>query len=290
MAARTVAGPTPKGAVKSSKSKIPVRRVTSQDLMQSLREGWDDFMEMRGDILFLAVIYPLIGIAAALATLGSPLLPLFVPIAAGVGLLGPAAAVGFYEMARRRELGLHSNWGHFLDVRKRPAFDEIAAVSGLLLAIFALWLIAASALYILLWGVWVPPWLSSFVWYEPHSIGDFVTRLFTTGRGWALILAGGATGLAFAALVLAVSVVSLPMLVDCNVSASQAVKTSIRAARENPGMMLRWGIMVAALLILGSIPLFIGLAVVLPWLGYSTWHLYTRLVDRSAIPARKRAG
>ncbi len=288
MAARTVAGPTPKGAVKSSKSRIPVRQVTSDDLRASLAEGWDDFMEMRGDILFLAVLYPLIGIAAAVATLGSPLLPLFVPIAAGVGLLGPVAAVGFYEMARRRELGLHSNWGHFLDVRKRPAFDEIAAVSGLLFAIFALWLLAASALYILLWGVWNPPWLSSFVWYDPHSVGEFVTRLFTTSRGWALILLGGAVGAMFAALVLAVSVVSMPMLVDCNLSASDAVKTSIRAASENPGAMLRWGLMVAALLIAGSIPLFIGLAVVLPWLGYATWHLYTRLIDRSAIPARKR--
>jgi len=66
------------------------------------------------------------------------------------------------------------------------------------------------------------------------------------------------------------------------------VRTSIRASRENPGAMLRWGVIVAALLIAGSIPLFIGLAIVLPWLGYSTWHLYTRLVDRSAIPARKR--
>lgn len=287
MAARTMAGSTPRA--KSSGRKIPVRRITSADLNESLREGWSDFLEMRGDILFLAILYPIIGIAAAVATVGSPLLPLFVPIAAGVGLLGPVAAVGFYEMARRREMGLHSNWGHFLDVRKRPSFDEIAAVSGLLFAIFALWLIAAAALYVALWGVWNPPWLSSFVWYDPHSLSEFVSKLFTTERGWALILIGGAVGAIFAVAVLAVSVVSMPLLVDCDVGAVSAVKTSIHATRENAGTMLRWGIIVAALLIAGSIPLFIGLAVVLPWLGYSTWHLYTRLVDRSAIPAKKRA-
>ena len=286
MAARTIAGSTPKGA-RSSKTQVRVRQITSEDLNRSLADGWSDFMEMRGDILFLAILYPLLGIAVALATVGSPLLPLFLPLAAGIGLLGPVAAVGFYEMARRREMGLHSNWSHFLDVRKRPSFDEIAAVSGLLFAIFGIWLLAAAVLYIALWGVWNPPWLSSYVWYDPHSLGEFVTRLFTTGEGWALIVLGGIVGAVFATLVLAVSVVSMPMLVDCDVSASRAVRTSIAATRENFGEMLRWGVIVAALLIAGSIPLFIGLAVVLPWLGYSTWHLYTRLVDRSAAPARR---
>jgi len=257
---------------------VPVRKITAADLNKSLADGWRDFMEMRGDIIFLALLYPLVGIVAAIAIVGGPLIPLFLPIAAGIGLLGPVVAVGFYEMARRREMGLHSNWPHFLDVRKRPSFDEIAGVSGLLLAIFALWLFAAGALYVALFG-----------WVEPASTGTFLTEVFTTERGWALIVIGGIIGAVFAAIVLAFSVVSMPMLVDCNTNAASAVKTSVRATRANPAMMLRWGIIVAVLLVVGSIPLFIGLAVVLPWLGYSTWHLYTRLVDRSAIPARKRS-
>lgn len=273
MAAKTISSSRPPAS-----DRIPVRRIGPSDLNAALREGWADFMEMRGDLIFLGLLYPLIGIIAAVVTVGSPLLPLFLPIAAGVGLLGPVAAVGFYEMARRREMGLHSNWPHFLDVRKRPSFDEIAAVSGLLLAIFALWLFAAGALYVALFG-----------WTEPASIGAFLTDVFTTARGWAMILVGGIVGAVFAAVVLAVSVVSMPMLVDHDVGAAEAVRTSIRATRENPAPMLRWGVIVAALLVAGSIPLFIGLAVVLPWLGYSTWHLYTRLVDRSAIPKRKRA-
>ena len=276
MAARTIAGSRP---TTSFQRNIPVRRISGADVNASLADGWRDFMEMRGDIIFLMILYPLIGIIAAVALTGGPLLPLFLPIAAGIGLLGPVAAVGFYELARRREIGLHSNWAHFLDVRKRPSFDEIAAVSGLLLAIFGLWLLAAGALYVALFG-----------WVEPASAGAFLRDVFSTGEGWAMILIGGAIGLVFAAAVLVISVVSMPMLVDCDVGASKAVSTSIRASRENPGEMLRWGIIVAALLIAGSIPLFIGLAVVLPWLGYSTWHLYTRLVDRSAIPARKRSG
>ena len=282
MSATTVSRPA-----ESRASQIPVRKITRADAYAALREGWDDFMSMRGDLIFIGLLYPLIGVVAATAILGGPLLPLLFPVVAGIGLLGPVAAIGFYEMARRREQGLGSNWQHFLDVRKRPAADEIATVAGLLLAIFALWLVAAGALYVLLWGWWNPPWLSSFVWYDSHSPGDFLARLFTTKEGWALILLGNLVGLGFAALVVGISVVSLPMLVDCDVSATQAVSTSWRAARENPGVMFRWGLIVAALLVLGSIPLFIGLAVVLPWLGYATWHLYTKLVDRSAIRQRR---
>lgn len=259
-------------------SAIPVRTIAPADLNAALREGWEDFLSMRGDLIFVALLYPLIGLVAATVFIGGALLPLLFPILAGVGLLGPVAAIGFYELARRREQGQSSNWSHFLDVRKRPAADDIATVAALLMGIFALWLLAAGGLYLALWGA-----------VYPASVGDFLTRLFTTPEGWALIVLGSLIGLAFAAVVLATSVVSLPMLVDRDVSAAEAVETSIRATRQNPGVMTRWGMIVAALLVAGSIPLFLGLAVVLPWLGYATWHLYERLVPRDTPPVAARA-
>jgi uncharacterized membrane protein len=257
--------------------RIPVRKITDEDLRLSLKQGLDDFRDLRGDIFFAGLIYTVIGLAAVVMTTSAPLIPFFFPVVAGVALLGPVAAAGFYELARRRELGQEVHWFNFLDVRKRPSIDDMGIVAGLLLLIFCGWLIAAGALYALTFG-----------WATPTSIGGFLTAVFTTPRGWMLIVSGAIVGAAFGWLVLALSVVSLPMLVDCDVSAADAVSASWRAAHANKAEMVRWGLTVVALLVLGSIPLFVGLAFVLPWLGYSTWHLYTRLVDRDAIPARRR--
>src|SRR5690348_9826808 len=274
MATNTIArGRTPRRT-----KQVPVRNVSDDDIRSALRQGLDDFKTFRGDIVFAGLIYTVIGLAAVVMTTSMPLMPFFLPVVAGVGLLGPVAAVGFYELADRREAGeTNLHWFNFLDVRKRRTVDDMGMVAGLLLAIFFLWLLAAGALYALIFG-----------WATPATVGDFVAMIFTTARGWALIVSGAVVGAIFGWFVLALSVASLPMLVDCDVSAAEAVSASWRAAHANKREMIRWGLLVTALLVLGSIPLFVGLAFVLPWLGYSTWHLYTRLVDREAIPARRR--
>lgn len=251
---------------------IPVRTLSPRDLNLSLREGWNDFLSMRGDLIFVGLLYPLVGAIAAAVALNYNLLQLFFPFAAGISLLGPIVAVGFYELARRREDGLKSNWSHFFDVLKRPSADQLGGVAALLVVIFTLWVAVAQILYAALLGT-----------TPPESIGAFIARLFTTPEGWTLMIAGNLIGAVFAVVVLAISFVSLPMLVDRNVGARTAVDTSIRAFRANKGLVIRWGFTVGVLLVLGSIPLFIGLAVVLPWLGYATWHLYTHVVDRSAL-------
>jgi uncharacterized membrane protein len=249
----------------------PVRIIDADDLRASLVDGYADFKEKRGDLIFVGLLYPLIGLVAAMLFNGAQIFLLF-PIFAGLSLMGPLVATGFYEIARRRELGLDASWRHFFDVVRGPSALSIMAVGAGLLAIFCAWLASAAIVYGLFFGT-----------APPDSAGAFLTDVFFTGRGWAMIAVGNLIGLVFALVVLAASVVSLPLLVDRKVSAERAVATSLSAFRHNPGILLRWGLIVAVILVLGAIPLLIGLAVALPVLGYATWHLYTRLVDREAI-------
>jgi uncharacterized membrane protein len=113
----------------------------------------------------------------------------------------------------------------------------------------------------------------------PSSVGEFVSRVLTTPEGRELIIVGNTVGFLFALLVLVISVVSFPMLVDRNVGAATAVRTSVRAVIENPVTMAMWGLIVAVSLLIGSLPFFFGLAVVFPVLGHATWHLYRKVVS-----------
>jgi uncharacterized membrane protein len=252
---------------------VPVRKISRADLEASLRDGYRDFLAKRGDLIFVGLLYPIIGFCAAIAATGGSILPLLFPMLAGLSLLGPLVSTGFYQLAKRREQGLDSSWWHFFDVFNSPSREGIILVGILMMAIFGGWLVAAGIIYGIFFGT-VPP----------ASVGVLLTEAFTTPQGWAMMLIGNAVGLVFAIIVLATSVVSLPMLIDKNVDAATAVRTSLKAFSVNRSALLGWGLRVAGLLVLGAIPIFLGLAFVLPVLGYATWHLYTRLIDRSALP------
>jgi len=246
-----------------------VRRIEPAQLRRALRLGWDDFLAKRGDLLFVGVLYPLVGLLVAVVTVGDRLLPLFFPLVAGLSILGPLVAAGFYEIARRRAEGDEAGWSHFMDPLQPGRRHGVLAIGAMLIVLFFGWLLIAWTLYEATLGR-----------LQPQGVEGFLRALFTTPEGWTLIVLGNAAGAVIAALTLALTVVSVPMAVDKPVSGVAAVRTSIRAVSANPGVMLRWGLIVAALLVAGTIPLFIGLAVVLPVLGYATWHLYDMLVER----------
>ncbi|MEO1044724.1 MAG: DUF2189 domain-containing protein [Pseudomonadota bacterium] len=252
---------------------VRINSIDSDDLNTSLKAGYQDFLNKRGDLIFIGALYPLIGLIAATFALGGASLPLLFPLAAGLSIMGPVASAGFYELARRREAGEDSSWTHFFDVFSSANFPNIMFVGTILLAIFAFWVLSAFIIHNVFMGAMVPV-----------SVGDFLTRVFTTSGGWAMIVVGNLVGLFFAIAVLAVSFVSLPMLVDKNVGAGRAIRTSVKAFNKNRNVVLQWGITVAMLLIIGSVPLFLGLAVVLPTLGYATWHLYSRVIERDDLP------
>jgi len=257
------------GALRGHAEAAPqVRRIGTADLRVALERGLADFAACRTDVVFLCLVYPLAGLILARLVFDHALLPLLFPLAAGFLLLGPAAAIGLYEMSRRREQGLTVTWADAFGTLASPSFGAILVLALLLLAIFFLWLTAAQAIFLLTLGP-----------APPASLSAFLHDTFATPAGWAMIGAGLGVGLLFAVLVLAVSVVSFPLLLDRDVGLRTAVRTSLRAVAANPLPMALWGLIVAGSLALASLPLFLGLIVVLPVLGHATWHLYRQLVE-----------
>ncbi|MBI2713067.1 MAG: DUF2189 domain-containing protein [Rhizobiales bacterium] len=244
-----------------------IRRIGPADLKSALASGIDDFMAMPSHVVFLSLIYPIIGLFLARMTFGSDLIYLLFPLTAGFAFIGPIAATGLYEISRRRELGLDTSWKHAFDVLRSPSIRAIAALALLLIVIFLCWLALAH-------------WLYHFVGIgAPKSPTHFIGDVLTTSPGHKLIVTGSATGLLFGVVVLTISVISFPMLLDRDVGAAVAVATSIRTVVANPVTMALWGLIVAAALVIGSLPFFVGLAVVMPVLGHATWHLYRRAVE-----------
>lgn len=244
-----------------------VRRIGIQDLKAALSRGVDDFLAMPTHVLFVVLIYPIAGVLIAAAIFEQDLVPILFPLAAGFALIGPFAALGLYELSRRREWGLPAAWTDaFAPLRGRSA-RAVMAVGMVLALIFLAWIFAAMGLYWSLYGSVSEP-----------SLLAFLDDVLTTPRGWGLILAGNLVGAAFSLLALAVSAVSIPLIIDKDVDAGTAIETSLALMRENPGTMLAWGAIVAGMLVIGMLSLFVGLAVVLPVLGHATWHLYRRAV------------
>jgi uncharacterized membrane protein len=246
-----------------------IRRIEFRDIGEALARGAKDFYAMPSHLAFLAAIYPLCGVVLAHATSQQNALQLLFPLSSGFALIGPFAAVGLFEMSRRHELGLDVSWKYGFNVLRSPSIPSIAALALLLLATFAAWIATAQLLYTALFGSW-----------PPASLVDFLGDVVLTERGWMLIVIGCFMGFCFAAVTLAVSVVSFPLLLDRDVGAAMAVATSIEAVRENPVTMALWGLLVAAALLIGSLPLLIGFAIVMPILGHSTWHLYRKVIIR----------
>ena len=244
-----------------------VRHIGPDECFSALKEGLDDFFAMPTYPIFVGLFYAVAGIALFAMTSFGNAMHLAFPLAAGFALIGPFVAIGLYEMSRRRERGLVVRGRDAFAVLRSPALPSILAFGLLLLAIFAAWIFAAELIYVWLYGP-----------NPPAGAIPFLQDVLSTGRGWTLIVLGGLVGFCFAVLALAISVVSFPLMLDRDLGLVPALDASLRVTRANPLAVALWGLIVAAALVLGSLPLFLGLIVVMPVLGHATWHLYRRVV------------
>ncbi|MFP3384484.1 DUF2189 domain-containing protein [Tritonibacter sp. SIMBA_163] len=254
--------------IRSEDSATPqVRTLDLSDISAALRDGWQDFKAARSDAMFLVFIYPLIGIAMIMSGFHLAVLPLLLPMVMGFAIVGPAAAIGLYEMSRRREAGESASWMSAFAVLRSPAFASILMLAFYLAALFVIWIMVAQAIFAATLG---PD--------APSSLSSFVTDVFTTGPGWTMMIIGTTTGAILAYAALAISIVSFPLLLDRHVGLPVAVATSLEVMRKNRFVCLCWGLLVGAALLIGSLPLFAGLIFVVPVLGHATWHFYRRAV------------
>jgi len=243
-----------------------IRVLSIADLRDCLLKGWSDFVAYPTHAILLAVFYPIAGLILAVALNGYALLPYLLPLASGFAILGPFAAVPLYDISRQREHGKNPELIRSFDVLRSPTVLPLLGLGLLLALIFTVWLLTARALYI-----------SSFGYAPLFGMMDFLQSL-RSQPGSRLLLQGAIAGGAYALLAFVISVVSFPALMDRGIGIADAILISLRVVLANPIVMLAWGAMIAALLIIASLPLFIGLSVVLPVLAHASWHIYREAV------------
>jgi len=245
-----------------------IRRIGAADLKDALAKGVADFAACRTDVMFLGIVYPVVGLVLWRLVFGQGMFQLLFPLASGFALVGPFLALGLYEMSRRREQGLPVSWADSFGALKASSSGAIALLGLSLLAIFILWLFAAEGIY-----------QATIAYLRPNSMGAFINDVLSTGSGWAMIGIGLGVGFLFALAVLLLTLVSFPLLIDRpEAGLGVAIGTSVRAVMANKRTIALWGLIVAGGLVIGSIPLLLGLAFVVPVLGHATWHLYRKLV------------
>src|SRR6267143_2775661 len=208
-----------------------IRKIGLSDLSEALRLGWEDFKAMPSHAIVLCVIYPVLGLVLFRMVLGYSVLPLLFPLAAGFTLIGPFAALGLYELSRRRERGEEAAAWDAIHVLRAPSFGAMLELGTLLLILFGTWIAAADAIYVVTFG------------HAPAaSIPDFASRVLTTPEGWSLIIVGCGVGFLFAVVALCVSVVSFPLMLGRDTAAIDAMRTSLQAVMKKPLAMAGWGL------------------------------------------------
>jgi uncharacterized membrane protein len=241
------------------------RAITFGDVMAALRGGFADFRRAPLIGLFFGGIHAAGGLALylLLAYFRTPWL--IIPLALGFPLLGPFVAAGLYETSRRLSRGEPISWGAILSAVVRQSRREMGWMAFVVLFVFWVWLYQVRLMIAL---------------FKAFSSFEGFIDAMTNGPGLGFLAAGTISGAILATILFALTVMSMPMLLDREVDFITAMLASIRTVTDNPGPMLGFGVIVALLTFLALLPAFLGLLVVLPVLGHATWRLYARAFDR----------
>lgn len=257
----TVAGPS---SVAPAFDEPRVRAITVDDISAALTDGLRDFRAAPSFGLMVGIVYAIGGNLLFWIAAAWDLALLAYPLAAGFALIAPFAAVGIYELSRRMETGEPTNLSDLVGAVPPHARRELAYMGLVTFFGLLVWIYAAGFVYALFFGM------------RPLPTDDIVTMIVSTPRGVAFLVVGNLLGAVLATVVFSISVISYPLLLDRDIDFVTAMIASIRSVLAAPMPMLGWGIFIATLLAIAILPMFLGLVVILPWLGHASWHLYRR--------------
>lgn len=242
--------------------------LTFADIRAALAAGWRDFAAYPAFGLFFAAFYAVGGavLVYGLIRLGEGAWS--IPVIAGFPIIAPFAAVGLYEVSRRRQTGLPIDWRSILWALRGRGDDQVLMVAGIVFVAFSFWMILAHGIFA--------------IFMAESGIGAENIEMLLDPVAIAMLLVGSLVGAVFAFALYAITVMSLPMLCDRDVDFITAIIVSLGTIRSNKAVMLGWAAIIAGTLFLAMLPGFLGLFVVLPVLGHATWHLYMRAIAGAA--------
>lgn len=255
----------------SASKQAPVARnvvasdLTLADLRAALSAGWQDFKAYPAFGLFFAGIYVGAGIALYYVLFVWSQLAWLSTLAAGFPLIAPFVAVGLYEVSRRRANTLPMRWSAILGALRGRGDEQILAIGVIVFVAFGFWVIVAHGIFA--------------IFLSASTMGSESLEFLTTDAGIAMLVVGSIVGGLMALAFYAITVISLPMLVDREIDFITAIIVSLATVRSNTMVMLGWACLIAVALFVAMLPLFLGLFIVLPVLGHATWHLYRRVVS-----------
>ncbi|MEM7060201.1 MAG: DUF2189 domain-containing protein [Pseudomonadota bacterium] len=249
-----------------------IKLISGDNIRAALRQGLSDFQRAPGYGLFFGLVFSLAGIAIAAALYQGNAGYWVFPIAAGFPLIGPFAAVGLYEVSRRLEAGEPLSWRAVLLAGFRHMNSQLPLFAVFSVFAFLVWIVLARVIFAVSFGT--------------SPVTNIMTSfdVFFTGPGITMLIIGTSVGAALATLLFAVSVVGVPLLLDHDIDVVTAMITSVQASIENAKTMAAWGGLIAISVVVGILPLFLGMILVFPVLGFASWHFYRSVIEVGTDP------
>ena len=244
-----------------------VREISTENVWQWLSAGWRDLIKAPVQSLFYGVSLAFLSSAISLAIFISGSYYMLPLLLAGFALLAPFLGIGPYSISRQIERGEDPSLKSAFLLFSRNTF-HILNMGLVLLVCFLVWVMVANLIFIFF-----------HQGLTPSSWQGFVSLLLGSWEGIQLLVVGTYVGGIIALLVFAISVITIPMLIDRSVNVFEAIQTSWVAVRCNIAPLLLWAVILASIISVGFLTLFIGLIVGFPLAAHATWHAYRDLVE-----------